>query len=255
MHPRFTIHSWNDDGTVNEPWMYPEVTPIIRDAMALRYRLMPYLYNLLWQAHNNDEPMLRPTFLDHEQDSNTFAECDDFMLGKDLLVASVVEQGQRERDVYLPANESGWYDFYTGQWFSGNQTITLPAPLERVPLLVKAGAVLPTSDRVAYSNSQEDTTRNLEIFPLQGMGTSSVTLFDDDGETNGYQNEQFLQLDVEMCCDLNTVSLTVSGKGKFQPAYQAYKLVLPAGEQRQLVINGKTYQNGEQLPLTSLLNA
>lgn len=100
MHPRFTIHSWNDDHTVNEPWMYPEVTPAIRSAIELRYRLMPYLYTLLWQAHADDEPILRPTFLDHEHDVQTFEECDDFMLGRDILVASVVEAGQRQRRVW-----------------------------------------------------------------------------------------------------------------------------------------------------------
>lgn len=69
----------------------PEITPAIRSAIELRYRLLPYLYTLLWQAHADDEPMLRPTFLDHQHDTQTFAECDDFMLGRDLLVASVVE--------------------------------------------------------------------------------------------------------------------------------------------------------------------
>ncbi len=97
MHPRFTIHSWNDDQTVNEAWMYPAITPAIRSAIELRYRLLPYLYTLLWQAHADDEPMLRPTFLDHQHDAQTFAECDDFLLGRDLLVASVVEPGARQR--------------------------------------------------------------------------------------------------------------------------------------------------------------
>lgn len=106
MHPRFTIHSWNDDQTVNEARMYPEVTPAIRSAIELRYRLLPYLYTLLWQAHADDEPMLRPTFLDHEHDAQTFAECDDFLLGRDLLVASVVEPGARQRRVWLPANQT-----------------------------------------------------------------------------------------------------------------------------------------------------
>lgn len=68
MHPRFTIHSWNDDKTVNEPWMYPQIINIIRDAIQLRYILMPYLYNTLWKAHHDNEPILRPTFLDHEHD-------------------------------------------------------------------------------------------------------------------------------------------------------------------------------------------
>lgn len=91
--------------------MYPGVTSAIRSAIELRYRLLPYLYTLLWQAHADDEPMLRPTFLDHEHDAQTFEECDDFLLGRDLLVASVVEAGQRERRVWLPDNETGWYDF------------------------------------------------------------------------------------------------------------------------------------------------
>ncbi len=98
--------------------MYPQVTPAIRTAIVTRYRLLPYFYTLLWQAHADDEPMLRPTFLDHEHDKKTFEESDDFLMGHDLLVASVVEEGQRERQVYLPDNGIGWCDFYTGEWFA-----------------------------------------------------------------------------------------------------------------------------------------
>ncbi|MDG3086509.1 glycoside hydrolase family 31 protein [Vibrio hannami] len=252
MHPRFTIHSWNDDGSVNEPWMYPEVTPIIRDAMALRYRLMPYLYNLLWQAHSEDEPMMRPTFLDHENDANTFAECDDYLLGKDLLVASVVEEGQRERDIYLPDNATGWYDFYTGQWFAGKQTITVDAPLETLPLMVRAGTVLPTSERVAYSSAASDTKRSLELFPLKGCGEASVSLFDDDGETNRYLDGEFLSLDIKMNCSLESVELTIETRGDFTPAYTELAIKLPASEQRSITINGKAYANGDKLPLSEI---
>lgn len=106
------------------------MTPAIRSAIELRYRLLPYFYTLLWQAHADDEPMLRPTFLDHEHDTQTFEECDDFLLGRDILVASVVEEGQRKRRVWLPANETGWYDFYTHEWFCGGQWIVRDAPLE-----------------------------------------------------------------------------------------------------------------------------
>ncbi|MBC3259144.1 alpha-glucosidase, partial [Pseudomonas paralactis] len=90
---------------------YPAATPAVREAINLRYRLLPYFYTLLWQACADDEPMLRPTFLDHEQDARTFGENDDFLIGRDLLVASVVEPGQRRRSVYLPDNGEGWYCF------------------------------------------------------------------------------------------------------------------------------------------------
>jgi len=252
MHPRFTIHSWNDDGSVNEPWMYPEVTPIIRDAMAIRYRIMPYLYNTLWQAHNEDEPMMRPTFLDHEDDPKTFQECDDYLLGQDLLVASVVEEGQREREIYLPNNNKGWYDFYTGQWFSAGQNIVVPAPLETLPLLVKAGTVLPTSERVGHSAYTEDTKRNLEIFPLKGCGKTTLNIFDDDGESHDYKNNGFLKLTINMTCHQTNIELNIQSEGKFIPGYTAFTIKLPKDETRQLFINDKSYINGDSLSLADL---
>ena len=245
MHPRFTIHSWNDDHTVNEPWMYPAATPAIRAAIELRYRLLPYLYTLLWQAHADDEPMLRPTFLDHEQDAQTFAECDEFMLGRDLLVASVVEPGQRERRLWLPDNQTGWYDFATQQWFSGGQWITLAAPLETQPMLVRAGAGLPLSERLRHVDAQADDRRTLQLFPLKGKGVSHGVLFEDDGESWGYQQGNALWLNWEMRSDAEAIHLNFQRKGSFQPAWQTLKVMLPPGEQRQLFIDGVAVDNAQ----------
>lgn len=239
MHPRFTIHSWNDDQTVNEPWMYSSVTPAIRSAIETRYRLLPYFYTLLWQAHADDEPMLRPTFLDHEHDAKTFEECDDFMLGRDLLVASVVEEGQREREVWLPENGAGWYDYYTGQWYSGGQSIVVDAPLERLPLLVRAGAALPHSARITHVKASADDVRELKVYPLQGTGVSNGSLFEDDGESWGYKNGNALWLNWEIRCTADEIHVTFSRKGDYQPAWKEMKLSLPAGEKRQLLIDGQ----------------
>ena len=239
MHPRFTIHSWNDDQTVNEAWMYPEVTPAIRSAIELRYRLLPYLYTLLWQAHADDEPMLRPTFLDHEHDPQTFAECDDFLLGRDLLVASVVEPGARQRRVWLPANQDGWYDFYSHQWYAGGQWIVLDAPLEKLPLLVRAGTALPLSERIRHVCAEKDDTRELKLFPLKGMGTCRGLLFEDDGESWGYRNGNALWVEWEMVCDSASINLKVKARGDYRPAWKTLKVSLPAGEKRRLRVNGE----------------
>ncbi|MFT2112000.1 TIM-barrel domain-containing protein [Marinomonas sp. 2405UD68-3] len=250
MHPRFTIHSWNDDGSVNEPWMFPDVTPMIRDAMVLRYRLYPYLYNLLWKAHAQDEPMLRPTFLDHEHDAETFKECDDFLLGEDILVASVVDEGQRERSVYLPDNASGWYDFATNEWHQGGQTIILAAPLARLPLLIRAGSVLPTSERIGYADAAQDSVRNLCIYPFHTVGQRSITIFDDDGETTRYQTGQYSALSIEFVCDLERIDMTIQHSGEYQTAYDALHIRLPEEELRPVFINKKPYKNGQTWPLS-----
>ncbi|MCG8614285.1 MAG: hypothetical protein MI864_27550, partial [Pseudomonadales bacterium] len=117
LHPRCTIHSWNSDGSVNEPWMYPEVLSEVREALHLRYHLLPFLGHLLWQAHHESRPIITPTLYHFEADPLTLTENDEFMVGDALLVASVVTANSTERQVYLPANQNtwdttgGWYDF------------------------------------------------------------------------------------------------------------------------------------------------
>lgn len=238
MHPRFTIHSWNDDHSVNEPWMYPQVTSIIRQAIALRYQLMPYLYTLLWLAHQDDEPMLRPTFLDHPHDEQTYVENDDFMLGKSLLVASVVEPGQRERQVWLPVNESGWCDFYTGQWYAPGQWVTLAAPLEHIPLLVKAGDAIPLSQIRHADSMDKDTVRQLKLYPSPGCYKSQGLIFEDDGESWDYQQGKALWIEWQLVSDNQSLHLTLTASGKFAPSWTTMTVILPTDETRDLLING-----------------
>ena len=251
-HPRFTIHSWNDDKTVNEPWMYPEVTNIIRDTIKLRYKLMPYIYNIFWQSHKDLEPMLRPTFLDHENDLNTYVETDDYLFGQDLLVASVVEKGQRERQVYLPQNNLGWYDFYAQTFYAGGQTINVGAPLERIPLFVKAGSVIPMSERMAYTKPEADTTREFAIYPLKQDGEVKVSIFDDDGLTYQYQQGEYLQLDITLRSTQDSVYMDIQKQGNWMPAYRAIKLTLPVNETRKFIVNGKEFNCGDLFHLTDI---
>ncbi|QLB14003.1 alpha-glucosidase [Mannheimia granulomatis] len=251
MHPRFTIHSWNDDKTVNEPWMYPEVTHIIRDAIQLRYQLMPYIYNLLWQAHSQAEPMLRPTFLDHEHDINTFAENDDYLFGQDLLVASVVEEGQRKREVYLPRNHRGWYDFYTHQWYQDGETVIVDAPLERIPLFLKSGSIIPLGSK-ERANTLSDNYRELLIMPFIAQGKENVSIFDDDGITFDYLSGKHLTLDIELNCTNETIEVNVTKTGHYEPPYKELHFSVPHTEKRPLIVNGKPVKTGHKLSLTDI---
>jgi len=212
---------------------------MIREAIRLRYRLMPYLYTLAWQASEQDEPMLRPTFLDHEQDPRSWQENDDFMLGRVLLVASVVEQGARQREVYLPHNGQGWYDWHSGQWFVGGQQITLDAPLDRLPLLVRAGAVIPLGECESTTDAQRDTVRQWQLWPAPADAVSHGEVFDDDGESYGWQQGNALWLNWTLSSSATRIDLTIEKRGDYQPAWREISLRLPAGETRPLWVNGE----------------
>jgi len=140
LNPRMVMNSWKADGTNNVPWLHPEVTEHVAAAIRLRYTLMPYLWSLFERASSHHEPIIRPTFYDFADDEECFADCDDFMLGADLLVAPVVERGAVSRSVYLPAGPAAWYDFSSGARLQAGQRHTVPAPLSSLPLFARAGA-------------------------------------------------------------------------------------------------------------------
>lgn len=140
LNPRMVMNSWNTDGTTTTPWLHPEVLVHTRAAIELRYQLMPYLWALFERAHHAHKAIICPTFYVFPNDEACFEDCDDFMLGDDLLVAPVVVAGQRQRRVYLPQCDGGWHDFYTGEHYAAGQSHTVAAPLGILPLFARAGA-------------------------------------------------------------------------------------------------------------------
>ena len=179
--PRFSIHSWNDDGAASEPWMHAEVTAHVRDLIALRYRLTPYLYDLAWRYARDYEPITRPTFHDFPDDPRCLGDNDELMLGPALLAAAVVEPGQHVRDVYLPAG-AAWMDFWTGERFVGGQTVTLAAPLDRPVLLAREGCAIPLNVAEQHFGQPADA-RAFLLFPFAGEGEFTAECFEDDGES------------------------------------------------------------------------
>ncbi|KAJ1547069.1 hypothetical protein HK096_004362 [Nowakowskiella sp. JEL0078] len=185
-NPRFCIHSWKTEG-VTEPWMYPEVLPIIRDAIHLRYRLIPYIYNLWLEAHSTGHPVIRPTLYHFQSDPQTHNQSFEFMLGPHLLVASVYTEGARTRLTYLPGPEESWCDVWTGQWYKGGKSITTNVTLEtHGALFAKAGALVPTGKLMDYVGAEPDTDRIFWAFPpliSEGGTKSEYVLVEDDGES------------------------------------------------------------------------
>jgi alpha-glucosidase len=236
--PRFIMNSWKPGGVVNTPWLHPEVTAIIRDWIRLRYRLLPYLYTLYWRAARFGEPILRPLCYEFEDEPDSFADSDDFMLGPNLLVASVVEPGQRKRSVYLPAGPGGWLDFWTGKTVAGGRAVVAAAPLERIPLFVPAGAIIPATDTTDMRRLHDEPSRALRIFPGSGRGSSVFTLYEDDGITPRYRDGEYAELECTLEWTASAIRLRVSKRGGYRLPYAKLRIVPPPGEQRRLQLAG-----------------
>lgn len=180
--PRMVMNSWNDDGVVNLPWMYPEMVQQVRQAISLRYRLMPYLYTLMWRASRDGTPAVRPLLYDFPQDPIAVKTDDAFMLGPDVLVAPVLEEGARERSVYLPDRAGGWYDWHDGRHYPGGAVATVAAPLGRLPLFLRAGALVPLG-------GAEGMDERREVLVCGLVEGATGELYEDDGETADWRGD------------------------------------------------------------------
>lgn len=192
--PRFSIHSASSDNSVTEPWMYSGHTKYIRDAIKLRYSFIPYFYSLLWEAHKEGTPIMRPMFMEFQQDPKCYNEGVNFMLGRDLLVATVIEPGQTVREVYLPKG-CNWYDFYTRERYEGGTTLKIPVDLASIPLFVRGGAIIPMTEGINSINKEKTTLLKLLITPDI---KSSTIIYDDDGVSCDYKNGAYLEIKVDV---------------------------------------------------------
>lgn len=238
-HPRFTIHSWNDDATVNEPWMYPGATKYIRKLIKFRTKITPYIYNLLHRANKYYEPMIRPTFYEFEDDMKTFEENDEFMLGDSMLVASVVQKEKYQREVYLPKTNEGWYDYNTEKWYEGGQSVTIPAPLDYTPLLIKGGSIIPINDVDITFETKDQDERGFVLFPHKGHGETTYVLYEDDGITKDYEKGIYTNISVNMKSDEELIDITINKAGKYKLPYSEVRFYLPSNENRRIIINGE----------------
>ncbi|MDD1451525.1 glycoside hydrolase family 31 protein [Sphingomonas sp. H160509] len=156
--------------------------PVLAGFLKLRYALIPYLYSLGYQTYKTGAPFMRALFMDFPNDSAVATIGDEYMFGPAFLVAPVTEQGATSRKVYLPAG-SEWYDYWTDQRFAGGQTIVAATPIDRIPLFVRAGSIVPMGVQVP-STATKQALETIKVYPGRN---ASFTLYDDDGVTNGYK--------------------------------------------------------------------
>jgi alpha-glucosidase/alpha-D-xyloside xylohydrolase len=167
----------------------PAVEPACRKYLELRYRLMPYLYTAVRETHDRGLPIMRSLWLHYPDDSVAAARGDEYLWGRDILVAPVVEPGARRRTLYLPRGL--WYDFWTETPVDGGREIARAVDLETTPLYVRAGAVIPMGPVKQYTAEPVDEPVELVVHP--GADGESF-LYEDDGHTFGYQRDEWMRV-------------------------------------------------------------
>jgi alpha-D-xyloside xylohydrolase len=179
--PNFRTHGTREH---NEVWSYgKQAEPILEKYLRLRYTLMPYIYSLGWQAHETGAPFMRGLFLDFPNDPNVSDIGDEYMFGPALLVAPVTDQGVTSRSVYLPAG-SDWFNFWTNERFHGGQRMIVSAPIDTIPVFVRAGSILPLGASVQSTNEKQALER-IRIYP---GANAHFELYSDDGTSYAYED-------------------------------------------------------------------
>lgn len=218
-NPIFRMHGYMSE---TEPWKYgQQVEDNMRKMLNLRYQLLPYIYSEAWKV-TNGSTMMRPLVMDFNGDTEAVNQPYEYMFGKAFLVAPITESGVAQRDVYLPKS-TNWYDFYSGKRIEGGQTVQADASLDRIPLFVKAGSIVPMGSVVQHS--AQDLNHELEIRIYEGAD-GEFTLYEDEGDSYNYEKGQFST--IQFTWDDAKKELTISErKGSFQGmiADRTFKIV------------------------------
>jgi alpha-glucosidase (family GH31 glycosyl hydrolase) len=164
-----------------------QVEPICRKYLELRYRLLPYLYSAVRECSSTGLPIMRALWLHYPDDPTAVARGDEYLWGRDILVAPVVEQGATSRQVYLPKGD--WYDFWTNERHEGAREITRAVDLETMPLFVRAGSILPLGPVKQYTDEKVDEPLSLTVYP---GADGSFSLFEDDGRSFNYRQGEWM---------------------------------------------------------------
>lgn len=172
----------------------PEGHPVYKSLVyydELRYRLMPYIYSLAGMAYHNDYTLMRSLAMDYTADQQTYGISDQFLFGPALMVCPIYNYKARSREVYFPAGTS-WYNFYTGEQMEGGKKVTVAAALERIPLFVPAGTILPVGE--VMQHTAEKKADDIEIRVYQGKD-GKFSLYEDEGTNYNYEKGAFSTID------------------------------------------------------------
>jgi alpha-D-xyloside xylohydrolase len=231
--PIFRTHGHRDH---NELWTYDKVYPGLLAIDRLRYRLLPYVYSLAWKVTSEDYTIQRPLVMDFRADPATWDVGDEFLFGPAILVSPVLKEHATARPVYLPAG-AHWYDFWTGERIAGGVNVNVPAPLDRIPLNVRAGSILPLGPVIEYAGQAADPIE-LRVYP---GADGDFALYEDQGDSYRYTEGAYATIPIHWDDAGRTLIL-----GARQGSYQG----MPKGHTFNVVIVAAGHGVGGDVAVT-----
>jgi alpha-glucosidase (family GH31 glycosyl hydrolase) len=215
----------------------PAIEPVARQYDELRYRLMPYTYTLAREARDSGLPLMRPLWLHYPDDARARGLGDEFLWGRDLLIAPVYTKAATSRQVYLPQGD--WYDWWTHARTTGGRPVTREVDMATMPIYVRAGAIIPLDPVRQYTSQPVSEPTTLQVFP---GADGQYTLYDDDGISQEYLSgkgswirmtwgDRARQLTIEPGAPRGTTNVAID---------RAFRIVLmPDGTPKDVTYSGK----------------
>lgn len=180
-NPIFRVHGYQSE---TEPWKYGKIVEEnIRKILQHRYSLLPYIYSEAWQITKNGSTLMRPLIMDFKEDNAALNQPYEYMFGKAILVAPVTDPAVKKMNLYLP-KFTDWYDFWTNEKFVGGQVIKTDTPIDKIPLFVRAGSIIPFGPSVQYSTEKKWDNLEIRIYP---GADGEFTLYEDENDNYNYE--------------------------------------------------------------------
>jgi alpha-glucosidase (family GH31 glycosyl hydrolase) len=232
------ISGYNQGGTPDESQLHnARVEPVCRKYLELRYRLMPYLYSAVRESTVTGMPVMRALWLHYPGDAAAVARGDEYLWGRDMLVAPVVEQGATERRLYLP--RGAWYDYWTGERMEGGREIGRAVDLETLPLYVRSGAILPLGPVKQYTGEKAAGPLSISIYP---GADGHFLLYEDDGESFRYRAGEWMGIQMEWNDARRVLALRLASGSRMIGAAKRDLVVKLGRSERTAVFDGRPLQ-------------
>jgi alpha-glucosidase/alpha-D-xyloside xylohydrolase len=217
----------------------PAIEPICKHYLELRSQMLPYLYSAVKETCETGMPVVRALWLHYADDPAAVVRGDQYLYGRDILVAPVVEKGATSRSLYLP--RGAWYDFWTRERMEGGREIARAVDLDTIPLYVRAGAILPMGPIKQYIEEKADGPLTLWVHP---GANGAFSLYEDDGKTFNYRKGEFMRVEIAWNDAQRRLRLNLAPGSRMMGAARRRMVVKVAGESasRDLVFEGKSVE-------------